>query len=304
VEIGPATEEEWPAALRLFFQREPSDDRELRVALVRELIARGELANDAILVCRERGIIVGVMIATLLTGFAVLCWPPQVVASADASAMEDCLINEALARARARGSCFAQALMTAEEIAAAPALWRGGFTHITALLYLERPTNQPLPPATASRLTWTEFGQCDRALFASVLGQTYEGSLDCPELNGLRTNEQVVQGYMAAAHGKTQGWWLAHWESRPAGVVVAMPQERGRVWELAYLGLVSAARGRGLGKEMLDFAVRDVAAGLYDSIALAVDARNHPGLKLYQRHGFTEAQRREVLLRPLLTQSR
>ena len=66
--------------------------------------------------------------------------------------------------------------------------------------------------------------------------------------------------------------------------------------EVSYLGLVPAARRRGLAGALIRFADRVASTGGYRTLNVSVDVRNTPAMKLYARHGFIEYDRREVWL--------
>ena len=55
-------------------------------------------------------------------------------------------------------------------------------------------------------------------------------------------------------------------------------------WEVAYLGLTPPARGRGLGRAALAYAL-DLARPHTSRLELAVDVRNHPANRLYRAAG-------------------
>jgi ribosomal protein S18 acetylase RimI-like enzyme len=66
-------------------------------------------------------------------------------------------------------------------------------------------------------------------------------------------------------------------------------------WEVAYLGLTPAARGRGLGRAALAHAL-ELARRYVPRLELAVDARNRPACRLYRSAGFIPFDRRTVHL--------
>ena len=72
-------------------------------------------------------------------------------------------------------------------------------------------------------------------------------------------------------------------------VRVDEPARRVRVGEVMLIGVLPAWRGRGLGRELLRWAVselRDRGAG---AVQLSVEARNERATNLYRRHGFEPA---------------
>ena len=73
----------------------------------------------------------------------------------------------------------------------------------------------------------------------------------------------------------------------------------GDALELVYLGLVPEARGRGWGDRLIQLAMVTVARQNKSTLTLAVDSRNIPALKLYQRHGLSRIGSRRALIRDL-----
>jgi hypothetical protein len=56
--------------------------------------------------------------------------------------------------------------------------------------------------------------------FLDTLMSTYNGTLDCPELNGVRSADEVFEGFTPDA-GQTAGpWFLVKESARPIGVVM------------------------------------------------------------------------------------
>ena len=68
-----------------------------------------------------------------------------------------------------------------------------------------------------------------------------------------------------------------------------------KVWEVIYLGLTPAARGRRLGRTVVQYAI-ELARDHVPWLELAVDVRNTPALKLYHSAGFIARERRTVHL--------
>src|SRR5262249_26485200 len=83
--------------------------------------------------------------------------------------------------------------------------------------------------------------ECCPGLFAQVLQRTYEETLDCPEVGGVRTIAEVLEGHRAQGTSGSANWWLARLGGQPAGVLVLA--DLGGEWELAYMGGGAAARG-------------------------------------------------------------
>ena len=93
-------------------------------------------------------------------------------------------------------------------------------------------------------------------------------------------------------------WWLAEVDGLPAGALVGT--ESGSGSYVAYIGVVEAARGRGVAKGLLRTVVADAAARGRDNVALEVDANSPTGAdRLYRGLGWetsyvTESWHRDV----------
>jgi ribosomal protein S18 acetylase RimI-like enzyme len=174
---------------------------------------------------------------------------------------------------------------------------------VTELLYLERATAAPLPAGTGSPAApapdfrWRPFEPAIAAEFREVMQATYVGSLDMPELEGARGLDDILAGHRAAGLFVPERWRLGRVPGEPeAAAVLLMAEAPGRdVWEVVYLGLTPAARGRGLGLAAIRHAL-ELARGRASYLELAVDLRNTPAVRLYRSTGFTPRDHRSVHL--------
>jgi ribosomal protein S18 acetylase RimI-like enzyme len=172
---------------------------------------------------------------------------------------------------------------------------------ITELVYLERSTRVPLPVRPeVPALVWEGFGPTTEADFRAVLQATYCGSLDMPELEGIRSLDDILASHRAGGRFAAGRWQVGHVRSEPASAaVLLLSQIPDRdAWEVAYLGLTPSARGRGLGRAVLAHALA-MAAPYVPRLELAVDVRNHPATRLYRAAEFTPFDQRAVHLASL-----
>jgi ribosomal protein S18 acetylase RimI-like enzyme len=288
------------AAFRIFFQHASDADRGTRIERALQLADRGDLPPNGLLVCRYGAELKGAMVAFPLPGAAGLCWPPQAVAGSLVVQVEDALLAAALRRFGDGGAKFVQALLNGEELPQSGPLRRHGFSHITTLLYLEFIMHSRPPSTPYENLVFEPYSTCDRTVFHATLMATYVHTLDCHELNGLRTLNDIIEGYRATAGSRVDFWWLVKVDDKPVGVVVTAPSEEAATWELSYLGLVPEARGGGLGTAMANKVVSEILSRGIQRVTLAVDCRNEPARRVYARLGFLETDRREVFLRSLV----
>lgn len=216
----------------------------------------------------------GVVFCQRLAGSAAVVWPPQTQPpSTDA---EDLLVRAAFDHVP--DAKYVQAFLPTAEFALAAPLLRQGFQYITRVRHFAwsgvaeaasilRPYNTLAPH-----------------VFLDLLMACHDESLDGPELNGLRTPDEVFEGYMEVAPDPGQ-WWFAEQDGQPAGVLLLHGSE------VVFLGVHPHFRRRGIGRQLLQFALQTSA-----HLQLIVDDRNTPALELYQSLGFVETAQQEVLL--------
>jgi ribosomal protein S18 acetylase RimI-like enzyme len=133
------------------------------------------------------------------------------------------------------------------------------------------------------------------------LQATYHDSLDMPELESIRSLDDVLASHRAGGRFVAERWQVGRVGGEPETTAVLLLSEiadRG-AWEVAYLGLSPPARGRGLGRAVLAHALEMAAAANVPRLELAVDVRNHPATRLYRLAGFTPFDQRAVHLASL-----
>ncbi len=202
------------------------------------------------------------------------------------------LYRAAAARAFNRdGARLIQALIGPEGGPLATALQRAGFERLAMLAYLRRDVmpeerDTPLPAG----LKWRRYWRLRHGQFARTIALTYQDSLDCPGLAGLRTVDDALATHKRTGIFCPYAWHLVIQGGEAVGVVL-VNNMHGR-GEVAYLGVTAAARRRGIGRALVARAIRDTAAMGLPMIGLAVDVANTPAIRLYEETGFREIRRR------------
>ncbi|MFO0842885.1 MAG: hypothetical protein U0797_10890 [Gemmataceae bacterium] len=229
-EPRPARPEEVRAAFELLFSRLPAAERDYRAAKAVELTEAGQFDPRGVLIVPG-----GVFVCQPVPGAGGLVWPP-VAAGPDA---EDCLIAAGCASAARSGRDWLNACSPrtkpgwraaaarrlpprhrADVPAARAALERHFPSRRLAAGGLRRGPPRGVPP------------RC-----CAATGST----LDCPEVNGLRTVEEVVRGHQARTSTGPSRWWLAQ-DGHAVGVLLVVEPSPGE-WEVAYMGVAAEARG-------------------------------------------------------------
>ena len=158
-----------------------------------------------------------------------------------------------------------------------------GFKRMAELIYLSAPIKRPLPPPPlAPGISILPYSPHTHSLFAGGILASYQQSLDCPALNGVRQIEDIIAGHKAGGDFDPRHWYVLCTSTPdnnaeiPIGVLLLCRLPRGDSAELVYLGLAPAARGKGLGDWMmrrafttrrLDGRCPSVARGRFDQFS-------------------------------------
>ena len=239
----------------------------------------------------------GLFFAVLLPGrTAIIMIPVPGVAGVDPD--DQLRVTVAgLARLRDRRLHYAQALVEPEAVAKGELLVRAGFHTLAPLIYLERDARYPwVDPPSEHDAQWISYGPETRAVFASVVLATYEGSRDCPELTGLRPIDDILLAHRASGCFDPQLWEVALVNGRPAGCILLAKLARGTLLEVVYTGVVPASRGHGVGDLLLRRALARCRAVGARQLTTVVDGRNEPARRLYDRFAFKTAAQRSAYL--------
>lgn len=128
--------------------------------------------------------------------------------------------------------------------------------------------------------------ESDYNLLINALKGSYIDTLDCPELCGLRTMDDVVESHRATGAFDPSRWHLIFKDDQPAGCCLLSHFPQSHSVELVYLGIAPQARGFGLGASVLSHAIHRLGPIGVTEITCAVDNRNHPAIRIYEKLGF------------------
>lgn len=199
---------------------------------------------------------------------------------------------------------LAQLLLDPDQPAVRDAYTTAGFSELAELVYLHRPirsagratTDQITLPGSFQLLSYSP--QTEH-LFADAIRASYESSLDCPGLNGMRDMGDVIEGHRATGEFEPGLWHIVIEHDRPLAVLLLNRSIHSEAMELVYIGLAPAARGRGLGDQLMQLAMHLSARDGKSELTLAVDSRNVPAMKLYFRHGMKRVGSRMAMIQDL-----
>lgn len=203
-----------------------------------------------------------------------------------------------------QGVHLSQALIEPGDTALRTHFQELGFRRIAELLYMSRPLGGDPGDVASGSVRWIPYRDDLEETFRQTILRTYDGSMDCPGLNGLRSMEDVMAGHRAAGEFDPRLWTLMVEDDRPLGVSLLAPQRHVDAMELVYFGLVPEARGCGLGDVAMRHVLHQAQRSGLSRLSLAVDAINEPAIRLYSRNGLTYIGSKHAMLRDLRTSAR
>jgi len=178
---------------------------------------------------------------------------------------------------------------------AAHVLERCGFRYLTRLVYMNRPISGPVADSpVAPDLAWESYTSEREAVFLRALEVSYAESLDCPELTGLRTTKEVLEGHRATGEFDPAQWWVVSRDREPVGVLLLCGVPGQAAMEIVYLGVAQPVRGQGVANALIHRAMDTCRQQNAKDLTLAVDSRNRPARALYQRWRFRPIAMRDA----------
>jgi mycothiol synthase len=293
-------------ALRLLIHRpglsQADIDHQIR-SLLRHAESRG-LSLDHCLVGREEDEIVSCCLSVDSPGRTSAVYTPSWIPDGQAADRLVSLLNEAAERARHRQIHFLQSIIPLEASLERKILERAAFERLAELIYMDNDLTLPLlvgkPPPSLTRVTYSPD---THSLFAKVVLETYEGSLDCVRLNGLREIDEILDTHRATGVFDPLMWFVGVAEGDPVGALLLARIPEQAAVEVVYMGLRPSYRGRGYATALLTHGTRIARDQAALRMTLAVDVLNVPARHLYEQFGFRELTRRCAWIRVLESRS-
>lgn len=282
-------------ALSLLVSGYPPAEQPGYLDTLSRLVSRPAAAEELVVFeASDGGRRTGVALAQLLAGKAALVWP---IRAADPTLALD-LLSLLIEQLRARSIIVAQALTAPEQREEYQLFRDAQFFDGGELLYMAAIADAFLDKPPSSEIAYEVVAPDNREL-AQTIAATYQGSLDCPLVDGWREIEDVLAGYAATGTYRPGLWRLLRRGGETLGCLILSDFPEHGQGELTYLGIHPNYRGQGLGlaatRWLLHFA-RDIG---WQQVLLAVDANNRPAVEIYSAAGFEEVATRRLLARRL-----
>ena len=282
----------------LLLSEEPPDVRRSWVEALCLAADRCQVSTNCLLEARRFGRLVGAIWGQVLPGQTAMVWPPRLLRSEPPATAERLL--ETLDRQLQRESLeVTQALLRTSSDADAALLQRFGYQRAADLVYLVADvSHMPLDPPEGG-LEFEPYHAGLRDRLACVVEGTYVGTLDIPQLNGVRRIDDVLDGYTQSGSSEPGRWFFVRHADSDVGCLLAADHAASDQWELVYMGLLPDARGHGWGVHIVRHLQRLARESGRSRLILAVDSANGPALATYAKTGFFEWDRRGVFLKIL-----
>lgn len=257
---------------------------------------------DGLLVAERASSLVGAVWIQRQPGNLAVVMPPRLVAG-EPEASADALLEHAIDALAERGAVLLQASLAIDAIDDMRRLSALGFEQCAELLLMASDTSGRGILATdaerAGPIVFQPYAAPLRDRLAAVVERTYQGTLDCPALDSVRDTCDVLDGYRETGVFDPNRWMFVQHAACDVGCLLLADHPRDGQWELVYMGLVPEVRGRGWGELVARHARRLTARAGRDRLVLAVDASNHPAVRMYARAGFLSLTRRAVMIRTI-----
>jgi GNAT superfamily N-acetyltransferase len=289
--------------LAILYQNLPADRRQRQIdrMLSTQEPAQQAIAQGGLLACFDGPTLAGGMLTLSSAGRVCMAWPPRAderYGGTQERAIWQSLLQRCAQRAQETDARFVQLLADDASPTMDEILREEGFVHLTQLVYARRAVEpaEQVPPAPSS-VEFVPYTDERHGVLLDILQRSYEQSLDCPELTGIRTMEDVFRSHQGHGAILPDRWWLARDPGGWLGCLLLSAGVGDRVIEISYVALVPEARGRGLGRVLTREAIRLAAREDFEAVVLAVDGRNGPALAMYEDEGFVPWDIRDVYLR-------
>ena len=195
------------------------------------------------------------------------------------------LLDAAIGWASQQGLKIIKTVITQDSPATAALLEESGFPNVVTLNYMSA-TTQAIPNATENHADFVHIKEVAPERLEAIFRQIEHSSMDCSELQGILTPQEALQGFYRQDIHAPEQWYLVRYETEDAGLLLLAPHPEANNWELMYMGLTPGWRGYGLGKQVVNEALRKAKEAGMGEVILAVDQRNIPAHRLYENHGF------------------
>ncbi|MBI1346963.1 GNAT family N-acetyltransferase [bacterium] len=289
-----------PDALLQLLAPFPEDERIQRRDATLAAVEAGTLSLDGLRQAWWGAQPVGIFLTMQQPDHVTLVWPPVIAPSAELSRedIEQACWGDICEVLDHDGSRLGQVLLDASEADLAESLMPWGFHWQTELFFLARTFTEPWTESPEPAWSVESYSSATHARFAQLIESTYQDSLDCRILEGIRTGEEALASHKLSGEHRPDLWQIFTIDGRDAALLLLSEHASQDAVELVYFGVAPEFRGQGLGRAVIQRALSTSRNTGRAAIFLAVDAGNGYANTLYATFDFAELARRRACFRP------
>jgi len=233
---------------------------------------------------------------------AMLFVTPVGVAGSDRGVID--LVRHAAVEEEDRGIRLLQVVLPVDDSATQAALGSAGFCELAILEYLECPISslgasepvRAIQSGEGADYEWITYDVRHHREFADLVLATYDGSLDCPGLAGLREIDDVIAGHKSSGLFVADRWVLLRRDGVAIACVLLVESPLRPTIEIVYTGVHPEYRGLGVGAYAVRYGLWLGERGGFTAVTLAVDSANHPARRVYESLGFRPGTTRRAMI--------
>ena len=294
--ITNPTEAELETTLKVAFQHLSQDEYAVRLGAIMQHHRSGQVDLQGVFQAKYENTLVGAMYAQCRPDGAVMLWVPSMAKEFSFEPIFEPLVQFCQSKNAFAAVALADRNQPFDEETFCTV---GQFRFLSDLIYLAVEISPNEPQDKGNRLQFVPISDysddiADR--LTRLVKQTYQNSLDFPDLMQIAPVEQVVQGYKTASLFRPELWFFIQQGGADIGALLltdAPPEQM----ELTYMGLLESARGQGLAREIVRFAKGVASREKRLLLLTSVDAKNIAACQSYLSQGFKAWDRKKVYVR-------
>ena len=296
LEITNPTEAELETTLQVVFQHLSPQESALRINAIIQQYHSGQMDLSGIFQAKYENTLVGALYAQHRADGSIMLWVPALAKEFSLEPMCQALEQFCRSSKAFAAVALADRNQSFDEQTFCSA---GQFQFLSDLIHLAVEISPDEPTEKSLRLQFVPLSDYSDDIsdrLARLVKETYQHSLDFPDLMQIAPVEAVLQGYKAGSLFRPELWFFLQNEGVDVGVLLLTDASPDQL-ELTYMGLLESARGKGFAKEIVRFAKAIACREKRSLLLTTVDEKNIPACQSYLAQGFKAWDRKRVYAR-------
>ena len=296
LEFTNPTEAELEMTLQVAFQHLPPNEFAIRSGAIMQQHQSGKIDLRGLFQAKHENTLVGAMYAQSRPDGSVMLWVPAMAEGFPLEPMFEPLAQFCDSKKAFAAVALADRQQTFDEQTFCSA---GQFRFLSDLIYLAAEISPKEIAGKPYRLQFVPLSDepnDDMNRLTRLVKETYQNSLDFPDLMQIAPVEDVVYGYKTGALFHPELWFFVQNGGVDIGMLL-LTDAASDQFELTYMGLIESARGQGFSNEIVRFAKELASQWNRQLLLTSVDEKNIPACQAYLAHGFKAWDRKKVYIR-------